>query len=286
MDGGSVMSARQTNPLGGLRLGIFQARVELRQKFTSWMTLGYLLLPVLLFSGSRLFEDFFLEREEALRFILVSTAAAWLAMTGIVTLSSTIIADQDEGVLLRAKTLPFGLAGYFSGKVILLTVSSLVGLLLLLVSGELSFGGVLPRSPGQWGLFLVLAVLAVVSTAPIGAIAGSLARGPLASLPISLVAVTIIACSGVFIPIEDGPGWLAPVARIFPMYWLGELSRQVFGEAPTALGSLDMALTVGVPALWAAVGLVLVPRAVAVLSRRQSGGRLLALQQRRAIRGY
>ncbi len=280
------MNAHRAHPMGGLVLGLFQARIELRQKLTSWMSLGYLILPVVLFGASRLFPDFFVEREDAIRFILVSTAAAWLAMTGIVTLSSTIVADQDEGVLLRAKTLPFGLSGYFTGKVILLTATSLVGLLLLLVAGELSFGGVLPQFPGRWGLFLVLAVLAVASTAPIGAIAGSLARGPLASLPISLVAVTLIACSGVFIPIENGPAWLGPVARVFPMYWLGELSRQVFGAAPVAPEPLDMALMIGVPALWAIVALVLVPRAVAVLSRRQSGARMLALQERRAIRGY
>lgn len=145
------MNAHRAHPMGGLVLGLFQARIELRQKLTSWMSLGYLLLPIVLFGASRLFPDFFLERENAIRFVLVSTAAAWLAMTGIVTLSSTIVADQDEGVILRAKTLPFGLSGYFTGKVILLTVTSLVGLLLLLVAGELSFG-VCCRGPRGGGV--------------------------------------------------------------------------------------------------------------------------------------
>ena len=281
------MSERRTSLAGGFLLGLFQARIELRQKLRSWASLGFLILPLALFTAPRLFPPFFEEREAAIHFILVSSAAAWLAMTGIVTLSSTVIADQDEGVLLRAKIVPFGISGYFIGKVITLTVTSLAGLLLLLTAGELTLGSVLPSSPARWGLFLVLAVLAVASTAPLGAIAGCFARSPLASLPISLIAVTLIACSGFFIPIDSAPAWVGSVARLLPMYWLGELSRQVFGPASAiATEPLDVALTIGVPVIWALVSLLLVPRAVAILSRRQSGARLLALQERRASRGY
>ncbi|PPI56753.1 ABC transporter permease [Rathayibacter toxicus] len=271
---------------GGLALGLVQARIELAQKFTSWTMLGYLVLPGSLWGGSLIFEQFFAERQDAFRFILVSMTAAWLAMTGIMTLSSAVIADQDEGVILRAKTLPYGLVGYFVGKVILLSTTSLVGLVLLLLAGEASFGGVLPRTADRWGLFLVLAALAVAATAPIGAIAGSLARGPLASLPISLVSVALISCSGLFIPIDNGPDWLGPLAHVLPVYWLGELSRQVFGSAPPALSPVDGVAMFVVPLLWAAVTVLLVPRAVAVLSRRQSGARLQALIERRAARGY
>lgn len=258
----------------------------MKQRLTSWLSLGYFFFPVLLLIFSLVFSEFFSEREGVIRVMLTSAAAAWLAMTGIVTLSSTVIADQDEGVILRAKTLPYGLVGYFVGKVILLAIVSLFGLLMILVVGEMIVGQVLPQTPVQWGMFLLLALLAVASTAPLGAIAGSLARSPLASLPISLVAAALIACSGVFIPIENLPTWLGQTVKIFPLYWLGELSRISFGSTPVAGQTPEIILMILVPVLWALVALIFVPRAVSALSRRQSGARMQAIQARRAIRGY
>lgn len=270
----------------GVSLGFVQARIEIGHRLRSWLSIGYFFFPALFLGLSFAFPSFFADREEVIRFILTSAAAAWLAMTGIVTLSSAVIADQDEGVILRAKTLPYGLSGYFVGKIILLSSVSIFGLVLVLIAGEIAVGQVLPRSIGQWGLFALLALLAAASTAPLGAIAGSIARGPLASLPISLVAALLIACSGIFLPVSTMPSWIGNVVPVLPMYWLGELSRLSFGDSSAGLDTTEYILMIGVPVLWAVVALAFVPKAVGALSRRQSGARMQALQARRIARGY
>jgi ABC-2 type transport system permease protein len=270
----------------GLTLGLLQVKIELKQRLNSWLSLGHFFFPLLLLVLFLIFPSFFSDRQEVIRPMLTSAAAVWLSMTGMVSVSTAVIADQDEGIILRAKTLPYGLPGYFVGRVMTLTSISLFGLLMTLIVGEIIVGDILPRSAAQWGLFAILALLAGASTAPLGAIMGSLARGPLASLPISLVAVTLIACSGFFIPIENLPGWVGEIARVFPLYWLGELSRMALGTTPIGGESFHVMAVFLVPALWATIALILVPRAVGVLSRRQSGARMQALQARRAIRGY
>ena len=111
-------------------------------------------------------------------------------------------------------------------------------------------------------------------------------KSPLAIFPISLVAYALMSVSGIFFSIGDLPDWLTVPIKFFPVYWLGLLSRVTLVPGTTFDGVGQVVLAIGVPVAWAVLGLVLAPRALRVMTRRQSGARLEALAQRRAARGY
>ena len=69
---------------------------------------------------------------------------------------------------------------------------------------------------------LAVCVLGLMATLPWGAIVGSLVKSSQAGFGLSFLPISaLIAISGIFYPISGLPGWLHPVAQVFPVYWLG-----------------------------------------------------------------
>ena len=86
--------------------------------------------------------------------------------------------------------------------------------------------------------------------------------------------------SGIFYPIQQLWGWVQVVAQVFPMYWLGLGMRSAFlPDSAAALevgGSWRPGMTVLVLAVWAIAGMLLVPRVLRRMARRQSGSQVEA----------
>ena len=74
--------------------------------------------------------------------------------------------------------------------------------------------------------------------------------------------------------------------KLFPLYWLGLDARMILLPAGDLTGPIEATLGVLVPLAWAVAGAFLAPLALGAMSRRQSGGRLQQIQERRASRGY
>ena len=102
-----------------------------------------------------------------------------------------------------------------------------------------------------WLGLLGVALLSIGSTVPLGAVVGSLVKSPLAVFPMSLVASGHLLISGIFFPIETMPEWLAGIAKAFPVYWLGLLSRGVLVPESEAVVGWELAFALGLPAAWA-----------------------------------
>ena len=268
------------------RLGLTQAKIEIRHRFRPLSLLGFFFVPILVFfmykfSGESIAS---LSYRQALAVTYVPIA---LSMTGMLTLSSAIMADQDDGTLLRAKILPGGMLGYLIGKVLSLFIMSALNLFFVLLAAHGAIGGVFPNDRHSIIAVCFVALLSMVSTIPLGVILGSLAKNVLISLPVTFAGFGLLFISGLFFPISSLPSAVAIFAKFFPVYWLGELSRDGFGARSFGdFFDIGMAANCFVPLLWAFIGALIMPFTLNVLSRRQSGSRLSAIQARRLSRGY
>lgn len=278
-------SSRARAARGIARVAAVQARIELRRRFLRWTAVSFLVPPVVLFLVFRFLDLDLFGGADGARSVLAGFAAASMFVGGMVGIASELVTEQEDGSVLRAKTLPFGMASYLSGKLIALSVTNLVALVLILISSDLVIGGVLPRDPVGWIGVAGLAVLTLACTVPLGATLGSLVSSPFAVLPLSLVAYGLMLVSGVFFPVELLPEWLRAVVSVFPVYWLGELARAVLLPGFVLEGG-RLVLAVVVPLAWGVLGMILAPRALGAMARRQSGRRLETIQERRAQRGY
>lgn len=270
-------------------LGITQAKVEIRHKFRPLPLLGLFFFPLVIYLLYA-FNDDFLGSEANRRALALAYVPVSLAMTGMLTMSSAIMADQDDGTLLRAKVLPGGIPAYLMGKLVSLSTTGLLGSLLVLVATQAAIGDVFPSSATGWFGFIALVILALASTTPIGIVLGGLARNVLMSLPVTLAGFGLVAISGIFYPLDNLPGTIQTIARAFPIYGLGELARVILAPGATVAEVqeliVDQPLIIVTPIMWAIVGLALCPFALRLMSRRQSGSRLTSIQSRRLNRGY
>ena len=132
-------------------------------------------------------------------------------------------------------------------------------------------------------------VIGLLATLPLGMAFGALASNPrIVGQIVGLGGAGLIAISGIFYPISALPGWLHPIAQVFPFYWLGLGMRSaLLPDAAAAVeltGSWRPLATVVVLGAWAVVGLVLAPVLLRRMARRVSGASVEAGRQQAAQR--
>lgn len=263
--------------LPAVKLAIGQTTIELKRHYTIFRIISTLIAPIAIFILIKLGLPDWMGGKDLFRWILAAYLAVALSITGLITLSAGIIGDQEDGTLLRAKTLPAGLHAHLIAKVAFLTLNSLISIVLILISTYLASNGeLLNISIRLFGLFPLI-ILAVSVTAPMGLIAGGISRKISAVIYITLFGYFLVAISGIFFSPDFMPLWLTYVARVFPIYWLGYLSRQILLEPHLLVDQLtafEWSLGGGILLGWLIFGILYVPVAIRALSRRQSGRRL------------
>jgi ABC-2 type transport system permease protein len=206
---------------------------------------------------------------------------AFLTTMGVAT---SIATEREDGTLLRAKALPNGMVGYFSGQILRTFLETVLGLALVLIPSVFLIDGVL--GGGIDGLLTMLWVLClgVLATLPLGAILGSVVGSP-RSLQVGMIPISgLVAISGIFYPISALAGWVQGIAQAFPMYWLGLGMRSAFlpDEAATIeIGQSWRPLeTAGVLIAWAVAGALIAPVVLRRMARRESGSSVEARRQK------
>ncbi|MGH3801028.1 MAG: ABC transporter permease [Pseudonocardiaceae bacterium] len=193
--------------------------------------------------------------------------------------------EREDGTLLRAKAAPFGLVGYLTGQVIRIPLSTILGILLVLVPALFLFEGLASAGISGWLTLLWVLALGLLATLPLGMLLGGLVSNPrVVGQGLFLVSGALIAISGIFYPISALPGWLHPIAQVFPFYWLGLGMRSALLPDAAATvelsGSWQHLETVGVLGAWAVAGLVLAPVVLRRMARRESGATVEAGRQK------
>ncbi|MFD5243728.1 ABC transporter permease [Amycolatopsis sp. NPDC058340] len=213
-----------------------------------------------------------------------SVLGASIVFSGMLGMAGVLAVEREDGTLLRAKATPNGMIGYLVGKVVTVSSSTVIGMLLVLIPSLILFDGIAPGGLTSWlGLLWVLA-LGLLATMPIGAIFGSLTSNARSIGLIMLPTLGIGAISGIFYPITALPEWLQYLGQVFPMYWLGLGMRSALLPDSTVVIEIGQSWrpweTLGVLSVWAVIGLTLAPVVLRRMARRESGSSVAARREK------
>ncbi|NPC43853.1 ABC transporter permease [Nocardioides sp. zg-1230] len=214
---------------------------------------------------------------------LPSILAGLIAFGLVIGPAYSLAMEKEDGTLLRAKAVPHGLVGYFSGQLVLHSASLVPQTVAVLVPSFLLFDDLMAHPSGWFTVAWVL-VLGLLATLPIGMMIGALVPsvqkvGMWGMLPVMVLA----GISGIFYPVQELWGWVQVVAQVFPMYWLGLGMRSAFLPDSYMVaeigGSWRTLQTVAVLGAWAIVGALVAPTLLRRMARRQSGSQVAAARE-------
>lgn len=264
-----------------IRAGFQRGLIELRQSFTNGAELfSHVFWPLLMLGALWFMRD----REFGATGLMLGALAlpSILGMNisfGMVSMSQILTAEREDGTLLRAKATPNGMLGYLIGKIVSVSGGLLADLAIFLIPGLFIIDG-LAVGGQTWPVL----VLGMVATLPIGAILGSLFPSSRSQGLVQLLAIGMIAISGVFYPITALPEWLQWVAQVFPIYWLGLGMRSALLPADAVSVEIGESWrhveTFGVLGAWAVLGLVVAPIVLRGMARGESGSSVAARRER------
>jgi ABC-2 type transport system permease protein len=273
-----------------VRLGIARGWIELKLSLTYWPDI----VQTVVFAGISLLVLFLMRGHHVPgtsfslgSLTLPSVIGMNLAFTGVLGVTGLLSVDREDGTLLRAKATPRGMQAFVIGKIIFVSCTTLIGLVLLLVVGRLAFHGLSVTAVG-WLTMVWVVALSLLATIPLGIMFGSLLPNPRFIPLVMLPFGALTAISGIFYPITHLPGWLQGIGQVFPMYWAGLGMRSAL--LPPSLASVEIDgswrhwLVLLVLAAWAVAGLLGAPPVLRRMARRESGSRVAARRERAMLR--
>ncbi|MFE4452771.1 ABC transporter permease [Streptomyces sp. NPDC056796] len=226
-------TARSTAPLpGAWGLGLLRGALELKQFFRQRdQVIFTFAFPVVFLT---LFASIFGGAVEgagitAAQLYVASMLASGVMSTSFQSLGISIAIERDEKVLRRLRGTPMPAAAYFLGKVWLVLVTCLLEAAVLLLIGVTAFDVALPGEVAGWLTFAWVFLLGITGCALLGIAISSLPRsGRSASSVVVLPFLVLQFVSGVYIPVNQLPGWLAGIGALFPLKWMCQGFRSVF----------------------------------------------------------
>lgn len=281
------------NPiLRASRLGLSRGWIEFKQYLHSPQEMIWTVMISAIFLAVLWFQrNSDIEGVSLALLTLPSLLGMSIANGGFVGAAGALSYDREDGTLLRAKAIPQGMVGYLVARIVYVTLTTVVSLLVLFVPSVFLIDGLLDVGINGLITFLWLFLLGLLATAPWGAIIGSLVKSSSSGFGLTFLPLAgLVAISGIFYPITALAGWLQTAAQVFPIYWLGLGARSVFLPDSAAVAELGgtwrTGQTVVVLTIWAAVGLLIAPRILRRMARRESGSTMEARKQQVIQRGY
>ncbi|MGC4153709.1 MAG: ABC transporter permease [Propionicimonas sp.] len=269
-----------------------QTRIDLRTNLLTGAGMSYLITPAITIAVMVFLRDSTVMEStiSAAQHLLPGMLAFGLVIGGVVGVASELMMEREDGTLLRMKAVPHGLQGFLAGKTLTHLLLNLVSAVLIVIPAVILFPEIAPASPANWLGLLVVFVVAVVVTIPLGALLGAALRG-FGQLGIAMFGVYgLAAVSGIFYPLAALPAWLQVVGQVFPMYWLGLGFRHSMLPAEAALlevggtwRTVEMVVVLGA---WLVVGIVGAPIALRRMIRGVSGSKVAESRDRMLSRGY
>jgi ABC-2 type transport system permease protein len=274
------------------RLGVTRGLLEFRQSMTSTQDIiwtifinAIFIVVLILQRGSTI------EGTSLALLTLPSLIGMTVVTGGVMGTANQLSYHREDGTLLRAKAIPRGMIGYMVAQIVMIFLTTLLGLLVLLVAGLFLLDGLTAVGLSGWLTLAWVLVLGMLATLPWGATIGSLVKSTASGFGLTFLPISVlVAISGIFYPITALPGWVQGIAQVFPVYWLGLGMRSallpgsaVAAEIGESWRHLEM---VGVLGTWAVVGLLITPTVLRRMARHESGSTMEARKERALHRGY
>ena len=187
--------------------------------------------------------------------------------------------DRIGGALLRVRILPHGPLTWAIGKTMSAITQTIAYQAAILLGGAL-FVEALPLSASRVLTCLPLIVMSAVATAPLGFLAGALARGVYSFMVSYLPVFALIGTSGFFMPMNQLPSWVQAVQAALPTYWSGHLTRwALVGDPSWEVGaSFCPVLALAILAAWTVLGFAGASFVVRRSFRKETIGSLARVQ--------
>ena len=198
-----------------------QAKTEIKLALTQGesllVTIG---IPVIVLVGLSLTKALPLPStaKSATEFLVPGTMTLAIMATGMVSTSIATGVERSYGVLKRLGTTPLGRPALMAAKITSILVVEVVQLTVLAVIGLL-----LGWHPvGNWGLFLLSAILATSGFAGIGLLMAGTMKSEVIIGAANGIYLILLFIGGIVMPISSLPGALGAFARLLPAAALSE----------------------------------------------------------------
>ena len=189
-------------------------------------------------------------------FIVPGILAMTLMTSGLLGLSLTFVFYREKGILRRIKVSPLPLSRFLGGEMTADLLMALIQAAVLLAVGMLVFK---IHVRGNWLYIIILIILGAASFLALGFLIASITRTlKTAQMAANAVTFPMMFLSGVFFPLSILPGFLVVIAKILPLYYLGDALREVMIRGK-GLGAvwLDIVVLVGMGLVCFAVSIKL-----------------------------
>ncbi|MEV7681901.1 ABC transporter permease [Streptomyces sp. NPDC088341] len=275
----------------GWRAGLQRGGIELRHLLRNGKEMsGHLTnVVVALLVAAYISDDVPGTRTPMSHLMLAGFAAYLLFQIGLINLPQMLVAEREEGALLRLRATPGGIPAYLVAKCMLVVVVAVSTLALLLAAAALLVDGPLPHGPGDWLTLLWVTTLGLLAVVPLGAAIGAVLPNPREALAlIMLPTMGLLFTSGTVFPITSLPVPVQQVAAVFPLKWMAQGLRSALlpdtARTAEAAGSWELPMVALVLTAWTVLGFLLAVPLLRRAARRESGSRLSA-RHRKAAEG-
>ena len=226
------------------QLTLAELRRLLRSPMFAVGTIGF---PVMFFAlfGLPVIQQFGTTNPHAGPVILTQFAAYSLLSLALFSFGATVATERSGGWLRLLRSSPLPVPLYFVSKTLAALAFGAVSLALLYAFAHFAGGVTLPL-----GLALLLAgklLLGMVPLVALGLCIGFLASPQAAQILANILSVVMSFASGLFVPLEQLPGFVRQFAPLLPAYHVGQIATN------TVAGQ-----TASEPAHWLVLGAITV----------------------------
>jgi ABC-2 type transport system permease protein len=179
-----------------------------------------------------------------------------ILLSGFSQLAIGLVSQRESGQLKRLRGTPVPAWTFIVATVVRAVVTVGLMALVLLAIGRLAYS--VAFSAEALGEILLYVVLGTATMCSLGIAATAIAADvDSASAALPLAAVLLSLISGIFVPVDQLPGWLEHIARFFPVYHLAAGLQTALGVAgDTALDAGNVAAL----CVWGLWGIVFAAR--------------------------
>lgn len=271
----------------GLRRGWIEFRNSLQapEDLTYYVFFNGILAVVLYLNRDNMID----EVDISVAHFIVPNALAMLVVFGAAYgLATAVTTEREDGTLLRAKSVPNGMRGYVVGQSTRTTLETLFGTAIVLVAATILVDGLWHRGVVGFLGVVGLTVLGLLACAPIGFVLGSIFKNPRSVGGWGMVVIgALVYASGIF---STGglPRWVEFIGQLFPLHWLAAGMRAaLLPQWAVTLepgGEWRVWQAIVVLTVWTVAGLLLAPRLLRRMARRESGSAVAARRDKALTR--